>query len=166
MIKETISYEDIDGNKRTMDAYFHLTIREMRQLLKDGIQEKLEAVTSGKASPDATFDLIDDLIKASYGKRIEDNGEAHFVKNPETTEIFMESEAYDSLLSKLMSDAELATRFFTGLVPKALSERMNAINNSNGSVQNVLTPDAAQNALTPEAAQYLAQLHQKDRSFD
>lgn len=151
MIKETISYEDIDGNSKTMDAYFHLTMREMRQLLKDGIQDKLDAVTSGKASPDVMFDLIDDLIKASYGKRIEDNGEAHFVKNPEATKIFMESEAYDSLLGKLMSDDTFATRFFTGLVPKALTERMNAI--SNGS---------AQAALTPEAAQYLAQLNQQN----
>lgn len=151
MIKETISYEDIDGNSKTMDAYFHLTMREMRQLLKDGIQEKLEAVTSGKASTDDTFDLIDDLIKASYGKRIEDNGEAHFVKNQEATKIFMESEAYDSLLTKLMSDDKFATRFFTGLVPKALSERMNAISNG-----------AAQNTLPPEAAQYLAQLNQQN----
>lgn len=151
MIKETISYEDIDGNSKTMDAYFHLSMREMRQLLKDGIQEKLEAVTSGKASTDDTFDLIDDLIKASYGKRIEDNGEAHFVKNPETTKIFMESEAYDSLLTKLMSDDTFATRFFTGLVPKALTERMNAI--SNGTTQNTLPP---------EAAQYLAQLNQQN----
>lgn len=151
MIKETISYEDIDGNSKTMDAYFHLTMREMRQLLKDGIQEKLEAVTSGTASTDDTFDLIDDLIKASYGKRIEDNGEAHFVKNPETTKFFMESEAYDSLLTKLMSDDTFATRFFTGLVPKALTERMNAI--SNGTTQNTLPP---------EAAQYLAQLNQQN----
>lgn len=151
MIKETISYEDIDGNSKTMDAYFHLTMREMRQLLKDGIQEKLEAVTSGKASPDVMFDLIDDLIKASYGKRTEADGEAHFVKNPETTEIFMESEAYDSLLSKLMSDDQFATRFFTGLVPKVLSERMNAFNNG-----------SAQNALTPEAKEYLALLNHQN----
>lgn len=151
MIKETISYEDIDGNSKTMDAYFHLTMREMRQLLKDGIQEKLEAVTSGKASPDVMFDLIDDLIKASYGKRTEADGEARFVKNPETTEIFMESEAYDSLLSKLMSDDQFATRFFTGLVPKALSERMNAFNNG-----------SAQNALTPEAKEYLALLNHQN----
>lgn len=151
MIKETISYEDIDGNSKTMDAYFHLTMREMRQLLKEGIQEKLEAVTSGKASPEDTFDLIDMLIKASYGKRIEDNGEARFVKNPEATEIFMESDAYDSLLSKLMSDDKFATRFFTGLVPKSLTERMNAISNG-----------ATQNALPPEAAQYLAQLNQQN----
>lgn len=150
MIKETISYEDIDGNSKTMDAYFHLTMREIRQLLKDGIQEKLEAVTSGKASTDMMFDLIDNLIKASYGKRSEADGEAHFVKNPETTEIFMESEAYDGLLSKLMSDDQFAMRFFTGLVPKALSERINILKNG-----------SAQNALTPEAAQYLAQLNQQ-----
>lgn len=151
MIKEAISYEDIDGNNKTMDAYFHLTMREMRQLLKDGIQEKLEAVTSGKASSEDMFDLIDMLIKASYGKRIEDNGEARFVKNPEATKIFMESDAYDNLLSKLMSDDTFATRFFTGLVPKALTERMNAISNG-----------ATQNALPPEAAQYLAQLNQQN----
>lgn len=151
MIKETISYEDIDGNSKTMDAYFHLTIREMRQLLKDGMLTKLEAVTSGKASPDVTFDLIDDLIKASYGKRTEVNGEAHFVKNPENTEIFMESEAYDSLLSKLMSDDTFATRFFTSMVPKALTEHMNDFVN-----------DTTQATLTPEATQYLAQLNQRN----
>ena len=151
MIKETISYEDIDGNSKTMDAYFHLSMREMRQLLKDGIQEKLDAVTSGKASTDEMFDLIDILIKTSFGKRIESNGEARFVKDPELTEEFMNSDAYDSLLGKLMSDDKFATRFFTGLVPKALSERMNAISNG-----------AAQNALTPEAAQYLAQLNQQN----
>lgn len=151
MIKETISYEDIDGNSKTMDAYFHLTMREMRQLLKDGIQEKLDAVTSGKASPDVMFDLIDELIKASYGKRSEDNGEAHFVKNPEATEIFMQSDAYDSLLGKLMSDDKFATRFFTGLVPKALSDRINSIDKA-----------SAQNTLPPEAAKYLAQLNQQN----
>lgn len=151
MIKETISYEDIDGNSKTMDAYFHLTMREMRQLLKDGIGEKLDAVTSGKASPDEMFDLIDILIKTSFGKRIESNGEARFVKDPELTEEFMNSDAYDSLLGKLMSDDTFATRFFTGLVPKALTERMNAISNG-----------ATQNALPPEAAQYLAQLNQQN----
>jgi hypothetical protein len=151
MIKETISYEDIDGNSKTIDAYFHLSMREMRQLLKDGIQEKLDAVTSGKASTDDTFDLIDMLIKTSFGKRIESNGEARFVKDPELTEEFMNSDAYDSLLSKLMSDTDFATRFFTGLVPKALTERMNAISNG-----------ATQNALPPEAAQYLAQLNQQN----
>ena len=151
MIKETISYEDIDGNSKTMDAYFHLTMREMRQLLKDGIQEKLDVVTSGKASTDTMFDLIDILIKTSFGKRVESNGEAHFVKDPELTEAFMNSDAYDSLLGKMMSDDQFATRFFTGLVPKALTERMNAI--ANGS---------AHAALTPEAAQYLAQLNQQN----
>lgn len=151
MIKETISYEDIDGNSKTMDAYFHLSMREMRQLLKDGIQEKLDAVTSRKASTDTMFDLIDILIKTSFGKRVESNGEAHFVKDPELTEAFMNSDAYDSLLGKMMSDDTFATRFFTGLVPKALTERMNAI--ANGS---------AQAALTPEATRYLAQLNQQN----
>ena len=151
MIKETISYEDIDGNSKTMDAYFHLSMREMRQLLKDGIQDKLDVVTSGKASTDTMFDLIDILIKTSFGKRVESNGEAHFVKDPELTEAFMNSDAYDSLLGKMMSDDQFATRFFTGLVPKALTERMNAI--ANGS---------AQAALTPETAQYLAQLNQQN----
>lgn len=151
MIKETISYEDIDGNSKTMDAYFHLSMREMRQLLKDGIQDKLDVVTSGKASTDTMFDLIDILIKTSFGKRVESNGEAHFVKDPELTEAFMNSDAYDSLLGKMMSDDQFATRFFTGLVPKALTERMNAIDNG-----------SAQAALTPEAAQYLAQLNQQN----
>ena len=151
MIKETISYEDIDGNSKTMDAYFHLSMREMRQLLKDGIQEKLDAVTSGKASTDTMFDLIDVLIKTSFGKRVESNGEARFVKDPELTEAFMNSDAYDSLLGKLMSDDTFATRFFTGLVPKALSDRINSINKG-----------TTQNALPPEAAQYLAQLNQQN----
>lgn len=151
MIKETISYEDIDGNSKTMDAYFHLSMREMRQLLKDGIQEKLDAVTSGKASTDTMFDLIDVLIKTSFGKRVESNGEARFVKDPELTEAFMNSDAYDSLLGKMMSDDQFATRFFSGLVPKALSDRMNAIGNG-----------ATQNTLPPEAAQYLAQLNQQN----
>lgn len=151
MIKETISYEDIDGNSKTMDAYFHLSMREMRQLLKDGIQEKLDAVTSGKASTDTMFDLIDVLIKTSFGKRVESNGEARFVKDPELTEAFMNSDAYDSLLGKMMSDDKFATRFFTGLVPKALSDRMNAIDKA-----------SAQNTLPPEAAQYLAQLNQQN----
>ena len=151
MIKETISYEDIDGNSKTMDAYFHLSMREMRQLLKDGIQEKLDAVTSGKASTDTMFDLIDVLIKTSFGKRVESNGEARFVKDPELTEAFMNSDAYDSLLGKLMSDDTFATRFFSGLVPKALSDRINSIDKA-----------SAQNTLPPEAAQYLAQLNQQN----
>lgn len=151
MIKETITYEDIDGYSKTMDAYFHLTMREMRQLLKNGIQEKLNIVTSGKAAPEDMFDLIDDLIKASFGKRVESNGEAHFMKDPELTEAFMDSDAYDCLLNKLMSDSEFSTRFFGGLVPKALSDRMNSINNG-----------STQNALSPEAAKYLAQLNQQN----
>lgn len=152
MIKETISYEDLDGNSKTMDAYFHLTMRDMRQLLKNGIQERLNIVTSGKAAPDEMFDLVDDLIKASFGQRNEINGEAHFVKDPELTEAFMDSDAYDSLLNKLMSDDDFATRFFTGLMPKTLLDRMDSISNS-----------STKNALPPEAAKYLAQLNQQNR---
>ncbi len=150
MIKETIKYEDLDGNEKTIDAYFHLTMREMRKLIKEGIQEKFDAVSSGKASPDDMFDLIDEIIEASYGERVEINGEAHFKKDPELTKAFMDSDAYDSLLSNLMADDNAATRFFSGLIPKALSDRMNSVQN-NGQ-------------LSPEAAQYLAQLNQSQQN--
>lgn len=153
MIKETIQYKDLDGNEKTLNAYFHLTMREMRKLLKDGIQEKFDAVSSGKASPDQMFDLIDEIIEAAYGERVEINGEAHFKKDPELTQAFMDSDAYDSLLSKLMEDGDVATKFFSGLIPEALSKRINAVQQNN-----------VQPKLTPEAAQYLAQLNQSQNS--
>ena len=119
MLKETITYIDYMGEERTEDCYFNLTQSELSKkelLTPGGYAALLQRIIDAKDIPALSANFIE-FISDSYGQLSEDG--RRFVKKPELTEEFMQTAAYDQLFMKLITDADYATKFINGVMPKA-----------------------------------------------
>lgn len=122
MLKKTITYEDYNGTTRTEDFYFNLSkaeIAEMEMSTTGGIENminKIVAAQDGKK----IIDLFKQLIIMSYGEKSDDG--KRFIKTQEVQDAFTQSEAYSVLFMELATDADAATKFINGIVPKDLAE--------------------------------------------
>lgn len=124
MIKETIKYNDYDGNERIEDFYFNLTEAELTELelsklggLKKTIERVIQAQDQG-----ALIQIFKELLLKSYGEKSPDG--KHFVKTEELSKNFSYTEAYSQLFMALALDDEHAARFINGL-PKAVGKKVN-----------------------------------------
>lgn len=126
MRKETIKYTDYEGVEREEDFYFNLNKAEVMemQLSTDGTLTKLiEKIIAEKNVP-KIVEIFKELILKSYGEKSLDG--KRFIKNKELTEAFTQTEAYSELFIKLSTDADAATAFINGIIPRDL---LNQINN-------------------------------------
>ena len=117
MFKITETYTDYDGNERTEDFYFNLNKAELMEmeLSTDGGLEtmikELQSTMDGKR----IVAVFKDLVLRSYGKK-SPNGR-NFVKSPEISKDFSETEAYSQIFMRLATDAEYAAKFVNVIVP-------------------------------------------------
>lgn len=137
MIKQTISYQNESGAMVVEDAYFNLSLRELRKMQQEGVLDSLNALSELGNSileyrnrndevPEAiatefsnrTTNMIDELVMRSYGTKVEKDGHEKFVKNNDDTDAFMDSPAYDALFMDWMNDPSKFQSFLTNLVPK------------------------------------------------
>ena len=117
MIKKTITYEDYNGVSRTEDFYFNLTnaeIAEMELSTTGGMAEMIQRIISAKDTPEIVR-VFKNLILRSYGVKSADG--RRFIKSPEISREFTETEAYSQLFIELASDAEKAAAFVNGVMP-------------------------------------------------
>lgn len=117
MLKKTMKYIDYDGNEREEDFYFNLSkgeLAEMELSLNGGLEGMINRIIQEKDNKKivATFK---DLILRSYGKKSDDG--KRFIKSPELTEEFTQTEAYSDLFIELASDADAAAAFVNGILP-------------------------------------------------
>lgn len=121
MLKKTITYEDLDGNERTEDFYFHLTKAELVKLElshEGGMRQRLINII-GSGNGQAIMDAFEEILAMSYGKR---TPEGAFDKDPKHFQLFKTSEAYSQLFMKLVTEAKFSSDFVNGIVPKQLAE--------------------------------------------
>ena len=127
MIKETITYEDFNGDKQTEDLYFNITKTELSDFL-DRYEElkRMQARFEG-LSRDLNMSEIKEMIgvvkmfvEASYGVRSEDG--KRFRKSPEIWADFRDSAAYDEFLFSLFQNPDKIMPFLNGIMPKDLKE--------------------------------------------
>lgn len=124
MLKKTITYTDYDGNKRTEDFYFNLSkaeLMEMEMSKAGGFKNMLESII---ASPDSTkiISVFKDLILKAYGVKSDDG--RRFIKSPELSAEFSQTEAYSIFFMELANDDDAAAAFVNGLIPSDLAEEM------------------------------------------
>lgn len=122
MLKKTITYNDLDGNPITEDFYFNLTkaeIAEMELSHDGGLSAYLQRIVETKDGAVIIAAFKDILFKA-YGRRSEDG--KRFVKSPEISTEFTQTEAYSDLFMELVTNAEASAAFFRGVVPAGLTE--------------------------------------------
>lgn len=121
MIKKTITFEDYNGNQRTEDAYFNLTKTELVRMdvaNVGGLHEYMQNAIDKKDAK-SILEVFEMFVSKSYGIKTEDG--LSFMKNPELTEKFMNSAAYDALLMELITNQDKAEAFLKGIVPKDLN---------------------------------------------
>lgn len=118
MLKKTITYTDFNGVERTEDFYFNLTkaeIAEMELEIPGGMTAMINRITQSQDTP-SLIKLFKDLILRSYGKKSDDG--RRFIKNQDVVDEFKDSEAYSELFMELATNADSASAFVNGIVPK------------------------------------------------
>lgn len=126
MLKKTVTYIDFDGNERTEDFFFNLTeqeIAEMELSTEGGLGNFINKAVAAKSQVEL-IELFKKLILAAYGVKSADG--RRFVKNDAVREDFMSTQAFSDIYMELVQDADKASEFFNGIVPKEKSVK-NAI---------------------------------------
>ena len=118
MLKKTVTYIDFDGNERTEDFFFNLTeqeIAEMELSTEGGLGNFINKAVAAKSQVEL-IELFKKLILAAYGVKSADG--RRFVKNDTVREDFMSTQAFSDIYMELVQDADKASAFFNGIVPK------------------------------------------------
>ena len=124
MIKETMTYEDYNGNTRTEDFYFNLSqadVMEMEMSTSGGLAEMIQRVVAAQDQP-AIIKIFKDLILKAYGVKSPDG--RRFIKSEELSTEFSQTEAYSQLFMKLATDADAAAKFVNGIVPSNMAKQI------------------------------------------
>lgn len=125
MYCEEITYKGYDDQIRTEKFYFNLNKAEIAEMMLtdsdatlDQVFEYFRQTRNGKQ----LFKMVKDLISSSYGVKSADG--RSFIKTPEITQSFMQSEAFSELFMKLLADPNKVAEFFIGIVPKDLQKNL------------------------------------------
>ena len=126
MYKKTITYLDYNGEEIKEDFYFNLTkaeILEMQLEKEGGLAEKIQTIVDSKNVPEL-IKIFKELILRSYGKKSDDG--KRFIKSPELSREFTQTEAYSELFMELATDSDAASAFINGIIPANLAKEIPA----------------------------------------
>lgn len=118
MLKKTIEYSGYDGETYKEDFYFNLNqaeIVEMELGIEGGFVEMLQRISTSKNVPEM-IKTFKEMIMKAYGVKSNDN--KRFIKSPELSIEFTQTEAYSVLLLELLSDPNKAAEFVNSIIPK------------------------------------------------
>lgn len=124
MFKKTMTYTDYNGIERTEDFYFNLTKAELVKMqmgTTGGLDEMMKKLVSTQDVP-AIIKIFEDLVLKAYGEKSADG--KRFIKTPEITAAFAQTEAYSNLFMELAFDDKAAAEFINGIVPADVSKQM------------------------------------------
>lgn len=123
MIVKTVTYTDFNGNERTESFWFHLSRPELTEMLL-GIDNNIETYIKTIIKSENYYEIVKifkKLLLEAYGEKSEDG--RRFIKLPEKTKEFSESEAYSVLFTELTTNEEKASEFVNGLISKDTATR-------------------------------------------
>jgi len=121
MLKETITYEDFNGQTVTEDFYFHYSEAELAELelSEEGgmaaAMQRLINTSDGKK----IIETFKTLVLGAYGVKSEDG--RRFIKNDRLREEFSQNPAYSEIFIGLATNAEKAAKFVNGIVPSKMA---------------------------------------------
>lgn len=138
MIKQTVTYNDFEGNVVTEDLYFNLTKFEATEFaleLPEDLQEVGENMNEANAMESLSkmidklgrkgiVDFIKKLVLKAYGVKNPDN--RGFDKSEELTRRFANSIAFSEFMMKLLSDDTASAEFVKGVIPSEMAEGLPA----------------------------------------
>ncbi len=122
MLKQDITYEDLEGNKITETFYFHLNKAEAIQvqaMFFGASQQRFEEAIK-KQDLVVPINAILDVILMAYGEKSADN--RTFVKTDENRQWFKNTNAYGELVELLSTDEGRLMTFLKGIMPAGYLE--------------------------------------------
>lgn len=125
MIKLPLTYTDYNGIERTEDFCFHLNkaeLAEMQLTTDGGMDVMIERIVKSKDQKELVA-LFKKILFMSYGEKSPDG--KRFIKSPELSLAFSQTEAYANLFMDLATDEEKAVNFINGILPPDLAEKVN-----------------------------------------
>lgn len=124
MIVKRIKYLDYDGNEREEDFRFNLSESELMKMefnTAGGLEQMINKITDERDTK-KIGELFDKIILTSYGEKSPDG--KRFVKSPEISKAFSETEAYNALYMELLTDEKAAAAFVNGLIPQKVADKV------------------------------------------
>lgn len=124
MLKKTITYTDYNGVERKEDFYFNLSkaeVMEMELSTTGGLAEMIKRIVAAQDQP-AIIKVFKDLILKAYGEKSPDG--KRFIKSPELSDAFAQTEAYSQLFMELATNDDAAAKFINGIVPADMAQQI------------------------------------------
>ena len=131
MYKITETYTDYDDNQRTEDFYFNYSQAELADMqfsVPGGLAGMIDKIIKTNDIPELVK-LFRELIQKAYGEKSNDG--RRFIKSPELTKEFTETEAYSQIYIRLATDSKAAQEFINKVVPKSMKDKMQQANQQN-----------------------------------
>lgn len=127
MIKYTLKYTDYDDVEHEEDFWFHLSEADLAEMVmvNRSLEDHLRKVIETEDGQ-LMIDTFKDIVRRSFGVR--EGGD--FYRDPKACAKFMGSPAYSQFFMKLAQDANFASNFINGVVPKDLAKHMAASKNN------------------------------------
>lgn len=126
MIKQTVKYEDFEGNTVEKDFWFHLSKADIAELQFAGedsaLATMLEKLGDEDVSAKQALAIFKQIVEHAVGERSEDG--VRFVKNDDIRNAFMQTDAYSELLFSMLEDPKKAVSFINNLMPKSIREEI------------------------------------------
>lgn len=122
MLKKTITYTDYNGVERKEDFWFNLSKAELMKMelsVAGGMAEMLTKLIDKQDGP-VIMNTFEDIILKAYGEKSDDGRQ--FVKSPEISKAFSQTEAYSKLFMELITDSTAAAAFVNGIMPAEARE--------------------------------------------
>ncbi len=135
MLKKKIRFEDLEGNMREEEFYFHFSQAELAKLqlryeARGGMEAYFKQIMKDK-DVDALMEAFDYIITGSIGEKGLD-GKRFEKKNGAIAAAFKETDAYSVLFMELVSGGGQAFQeFLQGCLPNGLQERLAANESAN-----------------------------------
>lgn len=118
MFKDTIKYEDFDGQMREETFYFNLTKAEVVFMENSSVEGLFTGYLQRIVQSQDNVEIMKNfemLVRKSYG--VKSNDGKRFVKSDELTEEFMQTNAYSEFIMKILGDENYAASFINGIMP-------------------------------------------------
>ena len=122
MLKKLIKYTDYDGRERSENFYFYMSKAELMEMelgTVGGMQNLIQLIIDKQDIP-KIMEAFKTIILKAYGEKSADG--RRFIKSPELSEAFSQTEAYSNLYIELITDAEAAAAFINGIVPEDVAQ--------------------------------------------
>lgn len=118
MLKKAIKYVDYNGQEREETFFFNFTKAEIAELelsTTGGLVQMIQSIIETKDNS-KIIETFKSLILKAYGEKSPDG--RRFIKSPELSKAFSETEAYSELFIELATNPDAASAFMKAVVPQ------------------------------------------------